>query len=224
MSIFNNESILAWLKYFSDNTEIDLATVRILDITGDNKNLMATVQTNKSVLVFTDGNHPEVFYNMWDNGLGDCEVWYNEGSEPEGNMKHNLLSEMIDRGVNVSAAMLINNPGARTAYRTGIENNLFSPGSIRYVAPEIRAVIMNKLDLDERDNVCVVSGESIAVEAAIAARCGKVIAVEYKDGDFQTMEENVMRFGLRNVSIVPHMEGWSSKWPVPDVAFLVASP
>ncbi|MBQ9934076.1 MAG: precorrin-6B methylase [Ruminiclostridium sp.] len=224
MSIFNNESILAWLKYFSDNTDIDLAATRILDITGDNKNLMATVQTNKSVLVFTDGNHPEVFYNMWDNGLGDCEVWYNEGSEPEGKMKHNLLSEMIDRGVNVSAAMLIVNPDARTTYRTGIDNSLFSPGSIRYVAPEIRAVIMNKLDLDEGDNICVVSGESIAVEAAIAARCGKVVAVEYKDGDFQTMEENVLRFGLRNVSIVSDMEGWSSKWPVPDVAFLVASP
>ena len=34
MSIFNNESILAWLKYFSDHSEIDLSTVRILDITG----------------------------------------------------------------------------------------------------------------------------------------------------------------------------------------------
>lgn len=224
MSIFNNESILAWLKYFSDNTAIDLSSIRILDITGDNKNLMPTVQANRSVLVFTDGNHPEVFYNMWDNGMGNCEVWYNEGSEPSGEMKHNLLSEMIDRGVNVSAAMLINNPEAHTGYRTGLENHLFSPGSIRYVAPEIRAVILNKLNLDEADNICVVSGESIAVEAAIAARRGQVVAVEYKDGDFQTMEENVVRFGLRNVTIVPHMEGWSHQWPVPDVAFLVASP
>ena len=224
MSIFNNESILAWLKYFSDNTTIDLSSIRILDITGDNKNLMATVQGNRSVLVFTDGNHPEVFYNMWDNGMGDCEVWYNEGSEPEGPMKHNLLSEMIDRGVNVSAAMLINNPNAHTGYRTGLDNSMFSPGSIRYVAPEIRAVIMNKLNLDEADNICVVSGESIAVEAAIAARKGKVVAVEYKEGDYQTMEENVLRFGLRNVIIVSDMEGWSHRWPVPDLAFLVASP
>lgn len=224
MSIFNNESILAWLKYFSDHTDIDLSAIRILDITGDNKNLMATVQANRSVLVFTDGNHPEVFYNMWDNGMGDCEVWYNEGSEPEGTMKHNLLSEMIDRGVNVSAAMLINNPNAHTGYRTGLDNSMFSPGSIRYVAPEIRAVIMNKLNLDEADNVCVVSGESIAVEAAIAARKGKVVAVEYKAGDHQTMEENVLRFGLRNVLIVDEMESYSHRWPVPDVAFLVASP
>lgn len=82
MSIFNNESILAWLKYFSDHSEIDLSTVRILDITGENRNLLPTVQANRSVLVFTDGNHPEIFYSMWDEGMGDCEIWYNEGSEP----------------------------------------------------------------------------------------------------------------------------------------------
>ena len=49
-------------------------------------------------------------------------------------MKHNLLSEMIDRGVNVSAAMLINNPRAHTGYRIGLDNSSFSPGTIRYVA------------------------------------------------------------------------------------------
>ena len=74
MSIFNNESILAWLKYFSDHSEIDLSTVRILDITGENRNLLPTVQANRSVLVFTDGNHPEIFYSMWDEGMGDLSL------------------------------------------------------------------------------------------------------------------------------------------------------
>ena len=224
MSIFTNESILAWLKYFSDNAEIDLSNVRLLDITGENRNLLPTVQANRSVIVFTDGNHPEVFYSMWDAGMGDCEIWYNEGSDPSGPMKHNLLSEMIDRGVNVSAAMLINNHNAHTAYRIGLDNSSFSPGTIRYVDPEIRAVILKKLHLDERETICCVSGESIAVEAAIAVRRGNVVAVEYKPGDRQTMEENVVRFGLRNVLIVDDMESNSHSWPVPDVAFLVASP
>ncbi len=67
-------------------------------------------------------------------------------------------------------------------------------------------------------------GESIAVEAAIAVRRGHVVAVEYKPGDRQTMEENVVRFGLNNVLIVDDMESYSHRWPVPDVAFLVASP
>ena len=38
------------------------------------------------------------------------------------------------------------------------------------------------------------------------------------------MEENLVRFGLRNVLIVDDMESYSHRWPVPDVAFLVASP
>ena len=129
-----------------------------------------------------------------------------------------------DRGVNVSAAMLINNPHAHSGYRIGLDNSSFSPGTIRYVAPEIRAVILKKLNLDEKENICCVSGESIAVEAAIAAHRGNVVAVEYKAGDRQTMEENVVRFGLRNVLIVDDMESYSHRWPVPDVAFLVASP
>ncbi len=224
MSIFTNSSILKWLDYFAQNSDINLSSVRILDITGDTKNLLPEVHANPSVLVFTDGNHPEVFYSMWDCGLGDCDIWYNEGSVPEGPMKHNLLSEMIDRGVNVSAAMLINNPKFHSEYRSGLDNSVFSPGSIRYVAPEIRAVILNKLHLNATETICVVSGESIAVEAAIALPRGNVVAVEYKAGDRQTMEENKVRFGLNNVLIVDDMESYSSRWPVPDVAFLVASP
>lgn len=92
------------------------------------------------------------------------------------------------------------------------------------MAPEIRAVILKKLCLDEKETICCVSGESIAVEAAIAVRRGHVVAVEYKPGDRQTMEENVVRFGLNNVLIVDDMESYSHRWPVPDVAFLVASP
>ena len=48
MSIFNNESILAWLKYFAENTPIDLSTVRILDITGEDRNLLPAVQANRT--------------------------------------------------------------------------------------------------------------------------------------------------------------------------------
>ena len=92
--------------------------------------------------------------------------------------------------------------------RQGLDNDSFSPGTIRYVAPEIRAVILKKLCLDEKETICCVSGESIAVEAAIAVRRGHVVAVEYKPGDRQTMEENVVRFGLNNVLIVDDMESY----------------
>ena len=37
--MFGNSQILAWLQYYSDNTQIDLEKVKILDITRKNKNL-----------------------------------------------------------------------------------------------------------------------------------------------------------------------------------------
>lgn len=224
-TMFTNETILSWLQYFSKNVEINLAKLKILDITGKNKNLIPTVMGNRAVMVFTDAGHPDIFYDMWNEELGDCEVWYNEGSDPSGEIKHNKILDMINRGINASAAMLILNPNAETNYQIGIENNRFSYGSVHYVCREVRTIIMNRLNLADRDNVCIISGESIAVEAAMFIAEGSVIAVEYDNKDRKTMEENIAKFGLNNVTIVDSLDGdILSKLPVPDKAFIVATP
>lgn len=224
-TIFSNDIILAWLQYFSQNTPIDLAKLKLLDITRKNKNLIPTIMTNRAVLVFTDAGHPEVFYDMWNAELGECDIWYNEGSEPAGEIKHDKVLNMINRGINAPAAMLIMNPNAATNYQIGMENSRFSCGSVQYVCREVRAVIMNKLNLRDRDNICIISGESIAVEAAIIATEGNVIAVEYDRRDRETMKCNVDKFGLNNVIIVESLEnGKLGELPVPDIAFIVGSP
>jgi Precorrin-6B methylase 2 len=224
-TMFTNEVILSWLQYFSRNVEINLTKLKMLDITGKNKNLMPTVISNRAVLVFTDAGHPDIFYDMWNAELGDCEVWYNEGSDPSGEIKHDKILGMINRGINASAAMLIINPNAETNYQIGIENNRFSLGSVRYVCREVRTLIMNKLNLEDQDNICIISGESIAVEAAMIVTEGSVIAVEYDSRDRNTMEENIAKFGLNNVTVVESLnDGVLDKLPVPGVAFIVASP
>ncbi|MGI5911044.1 MAG: bifunctional cobalt-precorrin-7 (C(5))-methyltransferase/cobalt-precorrin-6B (C(15))-methyltransferase [Syntrophomonadaceae bacterium] len=224
-TMFTNEVILSWLQYFSQNAPINLAKLKMLDITGKNKNLITTVMSNRAVLVFTDAGHPDIFYDMWNAELGECEVWYNEGSEPSGEIKHDKISNMINRGINCPAAMLILNPNAATNYHIGMENSRFSCGSVHYVCREVRAVIMNKLDLGDQDNICIISGESIAVEAAMIAAEGSVIAVEYDRRDRVTMKCNVDKFGLNNVIIVDSLEnGILDKLPVPNIAFIVASP
>lgn len=222
--MFTSGVILSWLEYFSRNVDISLSKLKMLDITGKNKNLIPIIMCNRAVLVFTDAGHPDIFYDMWNAELGDCEIWYNEGSEPSGEMKHDKLSDMINRGINASAAMLIMNPNAATNYQIGMENRRFSCGSVNYVCSEVRAVIMNKLNLRDGDNICIISGESIAVEAAMIASEGSVIAVEYDVRDRDTMKENVDKFGLNNVSIVDTLEnGALTKLPLPDKAFIVAS-
>ncbi len=210
--LFNNSHILAWLQYFSDHTQVDLEKVKLLDITRKNKNLIPTVESHPAVLVFTEAGHADIFYRMWDAGLGDCTVWYNEGSDPSGPIKHDLLRDMIDRGINASAGMLVLNPNARSSYKVGMRNSSFSRGSIHYVGSEIRAVLLNKMHLSVGDTVCVVSGE------------GTGIAVDYIQQERQTMEENAHKFGLNNIAIIDHVDDASlSGLPVPTLTFLVAS-
>ncbi|HPT70183.1 MAG TPA: precorrin-6B methylase [Syntrophomonas sp.] len=224
-TMFSNEVILSWLQYFSQNVDINLTKLKMLDITGENKNLIPTVMTNRAVLVFTDAGHPDIFYEMWNSELGDCEIWYNEGSDPEGPIKHDKISDMINRGINASAAMLILNNDAATNYQIGLENSRFSCGSVQYACREVRAVIMNKLNTGDQDNICIISGESIAVEAAMIAAEGSIIAVEYDRRDRNTMKCNIEKFGLNNVIIVESLsDGIMDTLPVPNKAFIVASP
>lgn len=155
---------------------------------------------------------------------GDCDVWYNEGSEPAGEIKHDKVSNMINRGINASAGMLIVNEHARNTYKIGMDNHNFKRGSIHYVGSEIRSVILNKMHVGRQDDICVISGESIAVEAAIIATEGTVIAVEYNKDDRATMEENIDHFGLHNIQVIDHVDEETMKGcPVPSLVFMVAS-
>ena len=223
-NIFTNDIIISWLQYFAQNTTIDLERVKMLDITRKNKNVIPTVEANKATLVFTEAGDKDIFYRMWNAGLGECEVWYNEGSDPSGPIKHDLLKDMIDRGINASAGMLILNENARNTYKIGMDNDSFRRGSVRYVGSEIRAVILNKIQVGQQDEIMVISGESIAIEAALIATEGTIIAVEYNGDDRATIEENIEHFGLHNIEVIDHVDEESMKdLPVPSLVFMVAS-
>lgn len=222
--LFNNNNVIAWLKYFADNTELDLEHVKILDITKKNKNLIPAVEAHRSVLVFTEAGHPDIFYRMYNAGLGECTVIYNEGSEPAGQIKKDKVANMIDRGINASAGMLVINPSARSTIKFGMDNKSFASGSVKYVGSEIRSIILSKMQINEDKNICVISGESIAIEAAILDGEGDIIAVEYNANDRNTLEDNVNQFGLNNVTIIDHVDEETMKGlAIPDVAMLVAS-
>ena len=222
--LFNNNNVIAWLKYFADNTELDLEHVKILDITKKNKNLIPAVEAHRSVLVFTEAGHPDIFYRMYNAGLGECTVIYNEGSEPAGQIKKDKDANMIDRGINASAGMLVINPSARSTIKFGMDNRSFASGSVKYVGSEIRSIILSKMQINEDKNICVISGESIAIEAAILDGEGDIIAVEYNANDRNTLEDNVNQFGLNNVTIIDHVDEETMKGlAIPDVAMLVAS-
>lgn len=222
--IFGNNSIIDWLKYYNENTDVDLEKVKIIDITRKNKNLIPTIESHNSVLVFTEAGHPDIFYKIWDVGLGECDVYYNIGSEPSGEIKHNQVKDMIDRGIDASAAMLIINPKARSTYKVGMRNTSFSKGSVQYVGSELRAIILNKMHVGLQDDICIISGESIAVESSMIASEGHITAVEYSTQDRKTLEQNIEMFGINNISIIDHVDEETMKdQPVPSLTMLVAS-
>ncbi len=222
--LFNYSNILEWLQYYADNYDVDLEHVKILDITHKNKNLIPAVEAHRAVMVFTEAGHADIFYRMYDAGLGECTVVYNDGSEPKGPLKQNRVADMIDRGINASAAMLVLNPYTRSTLKFGIDNKELARGSVRYVGSEIRAIILSKMQIHDGKNICVISGESIAVEAAILDGEGTVIAVEYNSSDRATLEDNVGQFGLNNITIIDHVDEKTMEGlPVPDVTMLVAS-
>lgn len=222
--MFSNSSILSWLTYYAEKTPVDLGRIKILDITRKNKNVIPTVESHNSTLIFTEAGHQDIFYRMWNAGLGDCTVWYNEGSDPSGEILNKPVKEMINRGINASAAMLIINPNARSTSKIGMNNMNFRRGSVRYVGSEIRAVMLSKMHVDQSDTICVISGESIAVEAALQAPEGTVIAVEYNQKDRRTLEDNAHDFGLHNIDIIDHVDDETLKnLPAPRLTMLVAS-
>ncbi len=156
--LFTNDIIIAWLQYFAKNTPVDLEQVKMIDVTKKNKNVIPTVESHRTTLAFMQAGDPEIFYQMWKAGLGECEVWYNEGSEPVGEIRHDTVSNMINRGINASAGMLVVNPNARNTYKIGMDNMNFRKGSVRFVGSEIRAVILNKMAVGRHDDICVFSG------------------------------------------------------------------
>ena len=223
-SSFTNTQILSWLQYFSKKAGLDIEKIKIIDISKKKKNLIPTIETHKRVLVFADAGDPNFFFNLWDYGLGECDIWFKTGLEPEGNVSICKLSEMINVDITEPSVMLIFNPNARSSYKIGLQNDNFSQGSVRYVASEIRSIIVNKLHLDDQDTICIISGESIAVESAMIANEGEIIAVEYNKHDRFSMEENITKFGLNNVSIVSDTSRNSLKpLPVPSLSFIVAT-
>ena len=75
-----------------------------------------------------------------------------------------------------------------------------------------------------QDDICVIGGESIAIEAALMAPEGSVLAVEYSRQDRATLEDNMAHFDLHNIKIIDHIDAESMKdCPVPSLVFLVAS-
>ncbi len=221
---FTNEHILAWMTFYSEKMDLNLEKVKLLNICSKKRNVIPSVETHKRVMIFANESHKDLFYELWEAGLGECDVWYGEGQNPGGLLRHARVRDLIQKEISSPTVLLVVNENTRETYHFGIKNENFSRGPIHYVGSEIRAVIMSLLHVDSNDCICVVSGESIVIEAAIAASEGTIIAVENDLGSKNSMHDNAAKFGVHNVEIVTDMKKETlAPLPTPRLAFIVAT-
>lgn len=220
---FSSKQMLEWTGYIAENLEISPEKIKLVNTCSKRRNVLAVISTHKRVLIFADETYPNMLYKCWEAGYGDYEMYYGQGYEP-GEMKHCKVSDMMDIEINGPTVLFIVNENTRESMIFGMKNENFSTGAVKYVGHEIRSVIMNKLEMDVRDTVLIVSGESIVIEASMVAYEGTIEAVERDAGSLRAMEENVSKFGVHNVEILSELteEALDGK-PVPRLAFIVAT-
>lgn len=221
---YSTDKILQWMGYFAETMDVSPEKIKILDICGKMKNAIPLVESHKRVLIFADETCEDLFYDFWEAGFGEYDMWYGVGIENEGQVKQVKIKDVINRKITSPTVIFILNENTRESYRIGIRNEMFSKGPIKYVGKEIRAVIMSVLGVDSQDTICLVDAESIAIEAAFIASDGTIICVENDKGAKETMEDNVKQFGVHNVTIIPDLNEESmNSIPVPRLAFIVAN-
>lgn len=223
-NIYTNKDMLTWLGFFSDKMEVSPEKIKMLNVCIKKKNVLPTIETHKRVMIFANELTPDLLFQFWEAGFGEYDIWLGEGICPGENVKHTKVKDILNKKIKAPTVIFIINENTRESYRVGIKNEYFSAGTVRYVGHEIRAVIMSMLAIDVQDVICIVSGESIVVESAIAASEGTVIAVEKDKGSMRTMRDNVEQFGVHNVEIISGLDEQSlAPVPVPRLAFIVAS-
>ena len=222
--MYENKDMLSWLGYFADMMKVSPEKIKMLNICGKQKNVVPTIDTHKRVLIFADESHEDLLYTLWEKGFGEHDMWYAEGTEPGGEVQHDKIEKVLNKKITGPTVIFIMNEKTRESVRYGIANDFFSAGTVHYVGKEIRAVIMSLLDVDTHDTILALQAESIVIEAAIVASEGNIIAVEPDEGSRRSMEENVDKFGVHNVQIIPDMsEETLAAIPVPRLAFIVAN-
>lgn len=224
MDMYNNSEMLEWVGNFADRMGVSPEKIKMLNICGKQKNVLPTIETHKRVMIFADESHPELFYEMWEGDYGDLDMWVGYGRSADNKVENCKVKDFMDKKITEPVVIFVINENTREASRFGIKNEFFTKGSVNYVGHEIRSVIMNMLSCDVGDTICIVSGESIAIEAAIEASEGTIIAVEPDARDMRAMQDNVSKFGVHNIEIIPGVtEENLASVPTPRLSFIVAS-
>lgn len=216
------------LSYFCAQIGRSWEAVKILNLHGEQENLWLAALTHEKVFAVTGGNVAEHLRELAERGMGNTVYGYvgeNLSYEDE-RIRQGTVEELLAYDYGTLNVLFLENPDAVGTNLTGLPDDCFVRGETPMTKAEVRAVVMSRLRVRERDILYDVGAGtgSVSVEMALAAERGMVYAVEKDSMAVELCKLNKERFGLHNVIIVQG-EAPDALWelPVPDAAFIGGS-
>lgn len=216
------------LSYFCARIGRSWETVKIVNLHGEQENLWLAALTHEKVFAVTGGNVAEHLRELAARGLGNTVYGYvgeNLSYEDE-RIRQGTVEELLTYDYGALNVLFLENPGAVSTNLTGLPDDCFVRGETPMTKAEVRAVVMSRLRVRERDILYDVGAGtgSVSVEMALAAERGTVYAVEKDSTAVELCKLNKERFGLHNIEIVQgEAPNALRELPVPDAAFIGGS-
>ncbi len=215
------------LSYFCARIGRSWEDVKIVNLHGARENLWQAVLTHEKVFAVTGGDVQEQLASLADRGLGGVYGCVGEWlSYERERIRRGTVAQLTEYEYDNPAVMYLENSQAAGKNLTGLPDDSFARGETPMTKAEVRAVVMSKLRVRERETVYDIGAGtgSVSVELALAASRGMVFSVEKDVDAIELCKLNRQRFSLHNIKIV---EGTApdalSALPAPDAAFIGGS-
>ncbi len=180
----------------------------LVSLHGRDGEIALTVSENRRTFALTGGKNTvgTICERLSAFGLGSARVWVGERlSYPDERVTEGLASELAGReDFDALSLCCIENEGAARPFRFGIPDEEFIRGDVPMTKSEVRAVTLSKL-APPHDAVIWDVGAgtgSVSVECALAARGGRVYAVEKEADAAELIRQNRFRFQTENLTVV----------------------
>ncbi len=200
---------LSSLVYLCARLGTSYEDVRPVSLHGRDHDIVPDIRKYRRVFTLVGGENGMglLCKQLAEAGLGGVKVSVGENlSYPQERISVGTAAELAEKEFSSLSVALIENDAADPVVTHGLPDEAFQrTESVPMTKSEVRSVCLSKLALTEHAicwDVGAGSG-SVAIEMALQANSGQVFAIERKDTAVALLRENIRRFGLENLSVVP---------------------
>ncbi|MBE6463889.1 MAG: precorrin-6y C5,15-methyltransferase (decarboxylating) subunit CbiE [Eggerthellaceae bacterium] len=223
------------VQYFASRLAKPWQSVALASAHGKTCNVLDMVLSHEQVFLLTGGElTPQTIINeLAGCGLGFCEVAVGERlSYEDERITTGTAAELVGHGFDslsaiwISRGQLCDDEVAAYAGFPGIPDDAFIRGTVPMTKRDIRALCTSKMRVANDEVVWDIGAGtgSVSIEAACMQPSARVYAIECKEEGCTLIEQNRVRFGAYNITVVRGRAPEAlNGLPAPDVAFIGGS-